>query len=263
MIRRRLLFLLGPMALLSLPAAADNPPAPGFDLSGSDPQAIAIADQVMERMGGREAWDRTRYITWNFFGRRRHLWDKHTGDLRIEGIDRETEKPFVILMNLQSRKGRAWSGDAEITDPEELAQRLDFGEAVWINDSYWMFMPYKLKDSGVTLTYLGSEPMLDGRPAAVLQLTFKGVGRTPQNKYRVYVAEDSGLVEQWDFFDSADDPDPRFQNPWHDWQTYGSILLSANRGDTGHTDIAVFSELPADLLESPEPVDWDSLIPSR
>ncbi|MEZ5331564.1 MAG: hypothetical protein R2991_05830 [Thermoanaerobaculia bacterium] len=51
-------------------------------------------------------------------------------------------------------------------------------------------MPYKLEDPGVTLHYLGERPMLDGRPAEVLELTFEGVGRTPQNKYHVYVAEE-------------------------------------------------------------------------
>jgi hypothetical protein len=261
MFRLPQLLILSATLLLPNLLAADNPPAPGFNLVGSDPEAIAIADQVMDRMGGRAAWDNTHYITWRFFGGRRHVWDKFTGDIRVEGTDRETDKTFLILMNIHTRQGRAWSAGTEITDPVELAKRLDYGEAVWINDGYWIFMPYKLKDSGVTLKYLGERTMLDGRPAKVLQLTFEGVGRTPENKYFVYVAEDSGLVEQWDFFDSAENSEPGFQNPWHNWRTYGEILLSDSRGERGHTDIAVFSELPAAVLHSPEPVDWDALIP--
>ncbi|MHC4769928.1 MAG: hypothetical protein ACYTEI_14630, partial [Planctomycetota bacterium] len=67
------------------PASGDpNPPAPGFDAEGSDPEAIWIADAVMARMGGRRAWDRTRYVTWSFFDRRRHVWDKHAGRVRVE-----------------------------------------------------------------------------------------------------------------------------------------------------------------------------------
>ncbi|HHL71578.1 MAG TPA: hypothetical protein ENJ29_03615, partial [Bacteroidetes bacterium] len=46
-----------------------NPPAPGFNLADSDARAIAIADEVMQALGGRRAWDKTRYITWRFFGR--------------------------------------------------------------------------------------------------------------------------------------------------------------------------------------------------
>lgn len=244
-----------------LQASEPNPPATGFDLEGSDRQAIEIADRVMVALGGRQAWDETRYVTWNFFGRRRHLWDKQTGDLRIEGVDRETERPYLILMNLQNKQGRAWKDGSLVTDPEELAAMLDNGESAWINDSYWMFMPYKLKDSGVTLKYVGGRQMQDGRPAEVLELTFEAVGRTPQNKYHVYVAEDTGLVEQWDFYAEADDDEPRFSSPWHNWRRYGQILLSDNRGDSSHTDIAVLETLPPTVLTSPEPVDWQALVP--
>jgi len=241
--------------------AGENPPAPGFKLEASDPEAVEIADQVMERLGGRDAWDRTRFVTWNFFGRRRHVWDKYTGDVRIEGVERDSDKPYIILMNLHTQQGRAWSAGEEITDTDELATMLDAGESAWINDSYWVFMPYKLKDTGVTLEYLGEGTMVDGRSAEVLQLTFEGVGRTPQNKYLVYVARETGLVEQWDFFADAGDEEPRFQIPWHNWQRYGEILLSDDRGDSDHTDIAVFAQLPEEVLLSPEPVNWDKLIP--
>jgi hypothetical protein len=121
-------------------------------------------------------------------------------------------------------------------------------------------MPYKLKDSGVTLRFVGERQMLDGRPADVLQLTFEEVGRTPENKYLVYVGRDSSLVEQWDFFSEATDPEPRFQNPWGNWQRYGAILLSDDRGERGHTDIAVFREIPPAALTDPAPVDWPGLL---
>jgi len=247
--------------LVSPVAASDNPAAPGFNAAASDPRAIEIADQVMAGLGGRQAWDNTHFITWSFFGRRRHVWDKYTSDIRVEGVDRETQEPYLILMNLHTKTGRAWSNGDEITDPGKLERMLDLGESVWINDGYWMFMPYKLKDSGVTLLHLGERAMVDGRAADVLQLTFEDVGRTPENKYYVYVAKDSGLVEQWDFFSRADDSEPRFQIPWHNWRPYGAILLSDNRGENGHTDIAVFTDLPPEILSDPGEVDWSTLIP--
>jgi hypothetical protein len=265
--RRTTLLLLGPiLAALGLtvspaPAAEGeaNPPAEGFDLAGSDPRAVELADRVMNRMGGRAAWDRTRHLRWRFFGRRLHVWDKQTGHIRVEGVGRDDGEPYVILMNLESKKGRAWRSGREIEEPAELAEMLDFGEAAWINDSYWMFMPYKLKDSGVTLEYLGEREMEDGRVADVLQLTFHDVGRTPENKYHVYVARDTGLVEQWSFFRNAGDEEPEFKNPWHNWQSYGEILLSDNRGEGGHTELAVFGELPDSVFRDPAPVDWSAL----
>ena len=248
------------LALAASPSPAANPPAPGFDAAGSDPEAIELADRVMDRMGGREAWDSARYLTWNFFGRRRHLWDRATGRLRLEGTDRESGEPYVVLMNLDTKDGRAWRAGAQVDDPEELASLLDGAEAAWINDSYWLLMPYKLKDSGVTLRYLGESSTEDGRAAEVLELTFREVGRTPQNKYHVYVARDSGLVEQWDYYADASDPEPTIRGPWSDWRPYGRILLSGDRGGREITEIAVFDQLPDALFASPEPIDWKKLL---
>ena len=60
------------------------PAAEGFDTAGSNTQAIAVAEATMLAMGGYTAWDQPRYITWRFFGRRLHVWDKWTGDIRFE-----------------------------------------------------------------------------------------------------------------------------------------------------------------------------------
>ena len=254
MARRLIVAVLLSIAAVSGTAARnDDNTAPGFNLEGSDPQAVELADAVMASMGGRQAWDETRHVVWKFFGRRKHVWDKHTGNIRVEGVDRESGKAYVILMNLHSKEGRAWREGREVTGPEDLKQMLDDGEAAWINDSYWIAMPYKLKDSGVTLKYVGEGDMEDGRPAEILQLTFEEVGRTPENKYEVFVAQDSGLVEQWNFYASAEDDEPRFKIPWHNWQRYGAILLSHDRGRGKHTDLAVHAELPESVFTNPEP----------
>ena len=228
---------------------AKNPPADGFDSAGSDARAIEIADAVMRKMGGRENWDRTRYLTWRFFGRRLHVWDRWTGDVRFEEAGR------VTLMNVHTRKGRVWNAGEEIAEADSLKKYLDRGYRAWINDSYWLVMPYKLKDSGVTLTYGGEATMKNGRAAFVLTLIFRNVGVTPQNKYDVYVDKERMLVEQWAFYRTASDPEPRFVGPWTDWQPHGRILLSAGRGTRAHADVAVFNDLPRAVFESPEPVD--------
>lgn len=249
------------LAALSLLTAettiAEEPNSPPARVLGaeSDPKAIALAKRTMLRLGGREAWDATRFVTWKFFGNRFHVWDKHSGDIRVEGADRETKEPYLILMNLLTKKGRAWRSGEEITDSNALAELLELGESAWINDSYWMFMPYKLEDTGVALEYLGERVLLDGRPAEVLELTFREVGRTPDNKYRIYVGKQSGLVEQWDFFPQASDESPRFQVPWRNWRRHGSILLSDDRGRGQHTGIAVFNELPTTVFTSPDPIE--------
>jgi hypothetical protein len=222
-----------------------------------DGEARAIAESVLEAMGGRDAWNATRYVSWNFFGRgRQHYWDKWTGDVRIEspaGENRDgSARPATLtLMNINTHAGRAWRGGEEITGAE-LDEMLDSGWAAWVNDSYWMFMPYKLLDPGVNLTYVGEDIMADDREADVLQMTFESVGVTPNNRYLVYVARDSGLVEQWSYFANRDDAEPGFTRPWTGWQRFGQILLSTDRGNGADWNIAVHDELPAALFTDPD-----------
>lgn len=237
-------------------AAAEYPAAEGFDRAGSDAEAIEIADAVMGKMGGWQNWDQTRYLTWRFFGRRLHVWDKWTGDLRHEDGDR------LILMNLGTKEGRVWLGGAEETNVDSVKKYVNQGYRRWINDSYWLVMPYKLKDSGVTLKYGGEDETQDGRPAHKLTLTFADVGISPQNKYDVWVDKEHNLVTEWAFYRKASDAEPRFRNPWTNWTKHGNILLSDGRGRRGerkHSDIAVFDALPASVFESPDPVDLMAL----
>ena len=241
--------LLAGLLAIACSQGAENPPADGFDSTGSDARAIEIADAVMEKMGGRASWDATRYLTWRFFGRRLHVWDRWTGDVRFEEAGR------VTLMNVHSREGRVWQDGVEIAEPDTLKKYLDRGYRAWINDSYWLVMPYKLKDSGVTLKYAGEGRTEHGRDAYVLTLTFDNVGVTPQNRYDVYVDRERMLVAQWAFYRNASDPEPRFVGPWADWKPHGRILLSSNRGGRAHTGVAVFDDLPRAVFDSPEAVD--------
>lgn len=220
--------------------ADENPPAQGFDAANSDPEAVAVADEVMRAMGGRKAWDETRVISWNFFGSRTLVWDKWTGDVRIEWLKR----PLKAIVNINSGTGKIWLNGSEQTHPDSIAKYLDIGKKVWINDSYWLVMPFKLKDSGVTLKYKGVGKTDLGQPADLLQLTFAGVGVTPENKYLVWVDKQTRLVSQWAYFEKFLDVEPRFINPWLDYQPHGKILLSGSRGEKR-------SLLPIEVSEKP------------
>ena len=204
-----------------------NPSAEGFNVDESDSFAIDIADSVMVAMGGRHNWDQTRYIKWNFFGSRRHVWDRYSGDVIIEGL-RDT---FLARMNLNNLEGTVNMNGVELTKADSLEKYLQKAKEMWINDSYWLLFPFKLKDSGVTLKYLRMDTTAFGKPAHVLQLTFDDVGVTPQNKYYAYVDTSTNLVTQWDFFSSYEDSIPGFKIPWTNYEQYGKVLLSSDRGE--------------------------------
>lgn len=234
----------------------ENPAAEGFDKQNSDKKAIAIADAVMKAAGGRKNWDETRLITWNFFNRRQLYWDKKTGDVRI---DYDNGK-FNVLLNVYNKEGEPLKGkvrkdSVEITQADSLQKYLKRGKSIWINDMYWLCMPFKLKDSGVTLKYAREDTVQGGKKADVLTLTFKAVGDTPQNKYEVYVDKGSRLVAKWAYFEKATQDSANFALPWLDYQKHGNLLLSGNRGKAKLSKIKVLEQVPKGLFASFDKVE--------
>ena len=233
-----------------------NPPMEGFDAEGSDTRAIEIADEVMAAMGGRLAWDNTRYLSWSFFGEDQ-VWDKWTGRFRWQGTD-----STVVLMNINTQQGRVFRNGVEDVAADTLVR-----DALrdWANSGYWLMMPYKLKDSGVTLTYRGEGETEQGRAAHILGLTFNQVGFTPDNRYEVYVDQETSLVRQWSFYRNAADEEPTFVRPWDNWQRHGEIMLSDQRGELGSENsfeipnVAVFEALDDAVFESGHWIDLTTL----
>jgi len=153
-------------------------------------------------------------------------------------------------MNLNSGEGRVFVDGQPVTDEATKAKDLARAKSIWINDSYWLVMPYKLLDPGVTLRDVGQRKLSDGSPADVIALTFEGVGDTPRNKYEVFVAQDDRHVEQWAYFQDRDDAEPKFTAPWTGWHEVGGIQLCGGRGpDREITAIAVLDEPPAKLTQ--------------
>jgi len=235
-------------------AAADGsyPAAAGFNQAGSDAQAVAIADRVMREMGGYEAWNNTRYLAWSFFGDQYQIWDKATGDFHWE------QDTLVANYNLNTKQGRVYSRGQDVSATPAGKKVLGELTATWINNSYWLLLPFKLKDSGVTLTYRGEGKTMDGALADALQLTFNNVGETPQNRYEVLVSRATGLVDEWAYFPNATDPQPAFRRRWNEYARHGQLLLAAGRSDAAKParldNIAAAQTLPAGAMTSPVPV---------
>lgn len=234
----------------------ENPAEEGFDAQNSDKKAIEIADEVMKAMGGRKNWNETRFISWNFFGRRQLHWDKQTGDVRIDFNNGK----FNALLNVYNKEGATLTGKVmkdsmAVTQPDSLQKYLKQGKSIWINDMYWLCMPFKLKDSGVTLKYAREDTLKGGKKADVLTLTFSEVGDTPQNKYEVYVDQESKLVSKWAYFKTATQDSANFSTPWQNYQKYGNLMLSDDRGRARLSAIKVLDKVPEKLLTTFEKVE--------
>jgi hypothetical protein len=187
----------------------------------------------MQALGGEEAWNATRYLRFDFaverggktLMRRAHTWDKWTGRYRVESKDKDG-RDVVIVMNLNTKQGSATADGVPVTG-EELRRALVDGYAWWVNDTYWLLMPYKMRDPGVVLTYAGQEKK-GGETWDTVRLTFEGVGLTPKDRYWVHVNAKTGLVDRWEFVLNGEKAAPTpFE--WKGWRTYGAIRLADDR----------------------------------
>ena len=201
-----------------------------------DKKADAIVKEMLTAMGGINNYNNTHFIEWDFVNRKL-FWDKWTGDVRVENPTANQ----VILVNINTLKGKVYENGILVKDETKANGLLEKGKNWWINDSYWLVMPWKLQDPGVTLTYVKTDKLPNGKAADILQLTFSAVGVTPENKYWLYVDKENHLIQQWAYYKNFNDAEPKFLKPWNNYQKAGNILLSFDRPneDVGPKNVVV------------------------
>ena len=85
-------------------------------LNNTTPTASELASLTMETMGGEEAWHNTRYLYWDFFGNRCLLWDKWTGNVRIDSYADST----TYLVNINTLNGKSMVRGKLVTNPDSV-----------------------------------------------------------------------------------------------------------------------------------------------
>jgi hypothetical protein len=268
-------------ACLASGTAAADPQV--FDPSRSDPRAVAITDLVMSALGGRQAWEETRFLYFAFaverdgkrVAYRTHLWDRWDGRLRYEARAKDGAS-FVVLLNVNSRLGdayrlpkeaRADGGAPPAASPVKMDTAaakpfLDEAYEAWINDTYWLLMPYKMKDPGVHLKYAGEEKR-DGEEYDLVELTFEEVGLTPRDRYWAHVNRRTHIMDRWSYILQDDPPgsEPTVWD-WKGWTRRGRILLCPEKVTTRkgaalkifHPIMEVYDTLPDAYFTDPGPL---------
>jgi len=108
------------------------------------------------------------------------------------------------------------------------------GERLWVNDSYWFLMPYKLRDPGVTLLHAGDTTLAEVTYDR-LALSFTNVGMTPGDHYWVWVNRANQRVERWEMVLEGDSPPPESYS-WEGWEEHGGLwFATSHRRDS--TDV--------------------------
>ncbi|MGZ3430137.1 MAG: hypothetical protein ACXVCV_25975 [Polyangia bacterium] len=172
------IFLVLLVALLVLWGVLRHAPTP----TTPGPEAEALAHEMVRAVDG-DAWNRTGALRWTVMGRR-HLWDRQRGLARVEWRDNR------VLLDVNSRKGRAWRKEVELADGPAKQKLLDGAYALWINDSFWLNPRVKAFDDGTSR----ERGTVDGKRA--LLVSYSSGGLTPGDKY-LWILDDAARPVAW------------------------------------------------------------------
>src|SRR6266850_5621008 len=114
----------------------------------ADPKAAEVARSLDDALGGVSTWESVPYVRFDFvvvkegkeLARFRHWWDKRNGRDRVEGPD-DKGRIVTAIVNLSDRKGKSFVNG--IADRDSANVRMGYER--WVNDSYWLMMPFKLR----------------------------------------------------------------------------------------------------------------------
>ena len=222
--------LLAATAGLAPSVRAASPPPADIDRE-SEPVVRALTDA----MGGLKTWESLPCFRFDFVvvrdgkeaARYRHWWDKRNGRCRVEGRD-EKGKNVAAIFTLADKKGTAFVDGIGESNPARVAEIIQNGYERWVNDTYWVMMPFKLRDPGVKIRY--SRPERTPQAAYdVLEVTFvPGTGLTSDDHYWLYVNRSTHLIDKWEFVLTGQKPPPSGAS-WEGWTNVGPVKLSLER----------------------------------
>lgn len=220
-------------AAKSNPRAAARIPLPPRAMGEADAKAAAVAKQLSDAMGGQRTWDVLPYFRFDFVvvrdgkevARFKHWWDKRNGRCRVEGPD-DKGRTVTAIFTLKDKKGKSFTEGIVDTDPANIAGIIQNGYERWVNDTYWIIMPFKLRDPGTHLKYVRLQKGRGGSDHDVLQLSFNaGVGLTPGDKYTLYVNRSTHLLDRWQMMLQGRKPPPD-ASTWEGWTQVGPVKLA-------------------------------------
>ncbi|HEX5032466.1 MAG TPA: hypothetical protein VFX78_13530 [Candidatus Eisenbacteria bacterium] len=231
--------------------AAAAKPAPAA-MGKADAHAAQIAKELTDAMGGQSTWDNLPCFRFDFVAVRdgkevarfQHWWDKKNSRCRVEGPDDQGHH-VVAIFNLGDRKGISFTDGVPDADAATVKGRIQNGYERWVNDTYWVMMPFKLRDPGANLKYDRQAKGPNGEVWDVLALSFdSNVGLTPQDHYWLYVNQKTHLVDKWEMLLTGSKPPPSSAS-WESWTQVGPVRLSLLRRFEGRPVMLRFENAAA------------------
>ena len=158
----------------------------------------------------------------------------------------------MFVDRLDTGEGRAWMNRAPM-EGDTVTKLVRRARSLWINDAYWMLMPYKLRDPGVRLRYAG-DSTLSGATYDRLALSFDKVGDTPGDRYWVYVNRANHRVERWEFVLQGESPPPETWT-WEGYEQHGGLWFPTVHRNADRTiftrHVQTVGEFPPETFAAP------------
>jgi hypothetical protein len=178
------------------------------------------AVELWKACGG-DNWSKVKEIDFNFVvegdGKQlfsaQHKWNVMAGTDNVKWKDKEG-KDHDVTANLATP---AKEGD------EKTAY------ARWVNDSYWLLAPLKIRDKGVKVEAGGPKDM-GGTSMETLNLSFDSVGLTPKDRYVFYIDPQTKLPKAWDYIP---EDGKGMQATWEKFQNFGGLMLATEHNFNG------------------------------
>ncbi|MEY2558731.1 MAG: hypothetical protein QOE34_2156 [Verrucomicrobiota bacterium] len=193
---------------------------PAADESAGKGQQLAT--DLWKASGG-ENWSKVKEVHFTFVVENegkalfsaQHVWNVAAGTDEVKWKDKQGQD-HQVTANLVTP---ATDGDAKT------------GYARWVNDSYWLLAPLKIRDGGVKVE-AGGPKELNGVTCETLKLSFEQVGMTPTDQYVFYLDPQTKLARAWDYIPKTGEG---MQATWEKYQTFGGLNLATEHNFNGKT----------------------------
>ena len=228
----------GALALVALGVACGRQGA--VDDRHAAQEALRIERRVEEALGGTEAWEAARFVDFVWAANqttpdeerppleRRHVWDRVTGRYKLVMATPEGELT-ALFDDIDIMEGNAWIDGVPVEDTLRLDSLLRRSRAAFVHDTYWLLLPFMLRDPGVTVQYLGATADESGKQWETLQLTFDSTMTARTGRSLVYVDPESFLIGWWEHFGEPDMTQTNTRTRWLEWEQRGPLLVSLDR----------------------------------
>ena len=242
---------------------ARHPGAPvAFDRATANPEALAVADKVLEAHGGAAAWEKAKQIRWKSQILRdgkpaaggEQAWDRwnarHWGQLdRGEG-----NNPVAVMYDIYGDFVAGYqlmsSGNRQAIPKGDATQMMKVAREAWTRDTTSMFAAFLLHEPGAKIEYIGLVKNEAGVEFHDLKLTFdpKDTARTGLLVH-VYADKATNVVGRVEIENAAGE---KYAYELTNFQAVNGLKLPTERKNLGSGEIITATDIkvsePDDML---------------